>query len=76
LTGQENRWQRRTGGKAEMTLIEIIISGAIYVLKAIFALVIIGVLLLLLIIARETAWYIRRQNEKKMEEKKNEDGSI
>lgn len=59
-----------------MTLIEIVITGAVYVLKAFFALVMIGVLLILLIIAREAAWYIRQQNKKKLEEKENEDGSI
>lgn len=59
-----------------MTLIEFIIAGVVYVVKAIFALVVIGILLLLFVIARETAWYIRWQNEKKMEEKENEDGSI
>lgn len=59
-----------------MTLIEFIVTGIVYVLKAFFALVAIGVLFLLLIIAREVAWYVREQNKKKMEEKKNETDSI
>lgn len=59
-----------------MILFEFIITGLAYIVKAIFALVLIGLLLMILIIAREVAWYIREQNKKKMEDKENENDSI
>ena len=69
MTGQGRKCGRRTGGKAEVILIEAAAEAIGFFLKGVAIILLIAAAGLVFIVLREVAWYVRKQNEKKMEDK-------
>lgn len=69
MTGQGRKCGRRTGGKAEVILIDLAVEALTFFFAAIAIIMLIAAAGLVFIILREVAWYVRKQNEKKMEDK-------